>query len=472
MPKERKSGQIIIDGVKPLELVESEVVSEKEWTPEEDAMVEAVSDCIVRYVDTAERLANGKYKQIKEKIPEYLSTPGNSLVVICNDGVVIRYERKSSAERQRAATVIREDVSSVAAAFSQGMVFIATAETPQPPTDKFGMELKLGTYSPADGKSQEIMAWRVLIQAKLDTPPNTTAVGDKPRCLLSVRNHAEIQIGGLLAGKDQDPNKGTPFVTRTELRLPVGWDCIEVFPGLDAGSWNADSAPTWAEHDILGAALVANTKDASFGNLDPRAATRRFYASLLSRFKDLLDSEPDREQVLQSFLQENPIFLCPTHTRMWPKLPFGKAISDFVFCDANQDYTLVEIERSTLQLFRQDGHQSADLTHAQGQVSDWKRYLEDNLNTVQKELGLTGITSNPLGLVVIGRTKSLSPSDQRKLQIMARDAPRLRVMTYDDVYEQSKAVFENLLGPMWDPGGSTQIFYPVKAPGQILGGTV
>jgi hypothetical protein len=145
---------------------------------------------------------------------------------------------------------------------------------------------------------------------------------------------------------------------------------------------------------------------------------------------------------------------------MWPKLQLGATVTDFVFCDATQDYLLVELERSTLPLFRQDGHPTADLTHAQGQILDWKRYLEDNLQTVQRELGLAGITPNPNGLLVIGRSHTLHPRDRRKLQTMANESPKLRVMTYDDLYENAKAVFENLLGPLWDPGGATQIYYP------------
>ena len=227
--------------------------------------------------------------------------------------------------------------------------------------------------------------------------------------------------------------------------------------------WNADFAPLWAERDVLGAALIAHTKEAQLSNLDPRASARRQYASLLAQFKSLLDSNPDREQVLQEFLQANPMLLCPTHVRMWPKLPLGATITDFVFRDANHEYLLVEIERSTLQLFRQDGHATADLTHAHGQIVDWKRYLEDNLQTVQRELGLAGITPNPNGLLVIGRSCFLLPRDRRKLQTMASESSKLRVMTYDDVYENAKAVFENLLGPMWDTGGTTQIYYPPAA---------
>jgi hypothetical protein len=33
-------------------------------------------------------------------------------------------------------------------------------------------------------------------------------------------------------------------------------------------------------------------------------------------------------------------------------------------------------------------------------------------------------------------------------------------MTYDDVYESAKAVFESLLRPMWDFGCATQIYFP------------
>ena len=140
-------------------------------------------------------------------------------------------------------------------------------------------------------------------------------------------------------------------------------------------------------------------------------------------------------------------------------------MTDFVFCDATQEYLLVELERSTLPLFRQNGHPTAELTHAHGQIVDWKRYLEDNLQTVQRELGLTGITPSPNALLVIGRSHSLQLKDRRKLQTMASDSPKLRIMTYDDVYENAKAVFENMLGPLWDPGGATQVYYPTNRVG-------
>ncbi len=291
-------------------------------------------------------------------------------------------------------------------------------------------------------------------------PQQLVQPGAKPYCLLSVRNRLDLEIHGELSAEGDEKALGQPFIARSTMRLIAGWECIEVFPGLELDAWKVDFAPLWAEHDLLGAVLIAQTHDAQLSNLDPRASARRQYASLLAEFKGLLDSNPGREQILQVFLQSNPVLLYPTHVRMWPKLPLGATITDFVFRDANQEYLLVELERSTLPLFRQDGHATADLTHAHGQIIDWKRYLEDNLQTVQRELGLTGITPNPSALLVMGRSQSLLPRDRRKLQTMTNESPKLRIMTYDDVYENAKAVLENLLGPIWDTGGSTQIYYP------------
>jgi len=105
-----------------------------------------------------------------------------------------------------------------------------------------------------------------------------------------------------------------------------------------------------------------------------------------------------REEELQVFLADHPQLLCTAYTRVWPKLALGSYNADFVFHEAAGDYLLVELERSTLRLFRSDGHQTAELTHAHGQVCNWKRYIEDNLSTVQRELGLTGLSSNPRSL--------------------------------------------------------------------------
>src|SRR5205814_431555 len=99
---------------------------------------------------------------------------------------------------------------------------------------------------------------------------------------------------------------------------------------------------------------------------------------------------------------------------------------DFLFREPTGDYLLVEIERSTLPLFRADGQQSSELTHALDQITNWKRYLEDNLRTVQDELGLQGISTSPMSLVVIGRSSSLTAGNRGKLITMASNSTRTK----------------------------------------------
>ena len=460
MSSERKRGKLILEGANPMTFVEHNDEPTVAWTPEQEATARAVSQAIKSYMKAMEALIGGKYEQLKDKIPEYMVSPGNLLMAICTDGIVIRYEKKSLDERKWATAVFPQGISHVAALLSQNLVHIESPEAPHPLNENFGVEFKLFVHSPSEGTSQDIVATRIWFQTKNTSPQQVEPPGAKPYCLLSVRNQLDIEIHGEMCSEGNSQAPRQPFIARSTMRLLAGWECIEVFPGLNLDVWKSEFAPLWAERDVLGAALIAQTKDSQLSNLDPRAETRRQYAALLAQFMTLLDSNPEREQTLQVFLQENPILLCPTHVRMWPKLPLGANITDFVFRDANQEYLLVELERSTLQLFRQDGHATAELTHAQGQIVDWKRYLEDNLQTVQRELGLVGITPNPNGLLVIGRARSLLPENRRKLQTMMNESPKLRIMTYDDVYESAKAVFENLLGPMWDSGGATQIYYP------------
>ena len=216
--------------------------------------------------------------------------------------------------------------------------------------------------------------------------------------------------------------------------------------------------------------MRAQCRDAELNSLDPNASARKHFSSLLNQFKALLDSNPDREEVLQQFLKDNPALLCPVHTKMWPKLALGAKKTDFVFQEATSDYLLVELERSTLPLFVKSGDPSKELNHAQRQVLDWKRYIEDNLSTVQRELGLSGISVNPKSLIVIGRSNSLSSDHRRMLVTLENNSPKLKIMTYDDVHQSAKTVIENLLGPLWDSGGSTQIYYLPKP--QVLPGSV
>jgi hypothetical protein len=249
------------------------------------------------------------------------------------------------------------------------------------------------------------------------------------------------------------------MVIRTVVDLPVVWSRFEVYPFLNAEQWKPELAWTWAEHDILASALAAQFRENSVQTLDPHAAARRELGALLKRFRDLIDSNPDREEALQQFLSANPRLLCPMYTGMWPKLALGNRKTDFVFRHGAGDYLLVELEKSAQRLFRKDGQPCEELNHARNQVTDWRRYLEDNLSTVQRELGLTRISVNPQSLIVIGRSSSLTDENRRKLAAMENESPKSKILTYDDIYDSAKTVIENILGPLNDGVGNTRVYY-------------
>jgi hypothetical protein len=463
-----KSGRITLKGAEPMEFTpEPDGGAPSGLSEETRQSLRLIGECFIAYLKATEKLVAGKYSGIAKFVPEYMAHPGNFMVALCPDGLVARFERKSSENEKRkwGSAYVPHGIAQTTLDLSQHLVMITgNGINPPDPSMELGVELRMGVYSPTGSLSRELMAARLLFQVEHPDPLPPSASPCKPYCLLSIRNQLSMEIHGDLVPVDGSSGPSQPFVSIGEFEIPVGWQCIEVYPSTDISGWKPEYAPLWAETDLLACAFIGQQAAAAEASIDPRASTRRKYAALLAEFKALLDSNPEREQTLQAFLQANPELLHPTKTQMWPKLAFGKHITDFVFRDAVNDYLLVELERSTLRLFKNDGHATTDLNHAHGQILDWKRYIEDNLATVQKELGLTGISSNAAGLIVIGRSSELDADTRRKLTTMANTMPKLRIMTYDDVYENAKAVLENFLGPMTDIGGTTRIYYPPAQP--------
>ena len=458
MPDNLKRGQLTLIGDNPMQLTEDIGEDTVALTPDQRDAVSLIGKTIRAYLDAARTLLSGKYSHLKGFAPEHLADPGNVIAATCAGGTVIRYEKKQESSKVFSAWMT-EDLRQVAAMLSQNL--IQCHPTPQfsSTVEVTGTEIKLFSVNQATNQTAEHLSFRIGFDVVVEPAQHPPLPPSKPFCLASVRNVLEIQLHGELVGEGEPFGQGQKFFSRTKLRLPVGWECFEIFPFTNLDHWKPEYAPTWAENDILAAVAALQFQESYFQSLDPQAAARKEYAALLKEFKTLLDSEPDREEALQSFLRDHPALLCPTKTKMWPKLQLGNKITDFVFCDATLDYLLVELEKSTHVLFRNDGHPRDELNVARGQITDWKRYLEDNLRTVQDELGLTGISANPRSLVVIGRSSTLSPENRRKLRAMENEQPKLRIMTYDDVYDNAKAVIENLLGPIWDAGGTTQIYY-------------
>lgn len=433
----------------------------RKFTQAQMLIFDQLGSTIKAYLEAAEELLNGKYSNLKEIAPLHLSSPGNVLIVCCDDGVIIRYEKKQGDSRIMVAWA-SEKLSKLAPQISENVVFCHDDKNFASSVNTAGAIVKFFMSDPKTGLTQDIVKSRIGFDVILSRPSKDAVSPNKPYRLLSVRNSFDFYIHGELIPENSSSGYNKHVLSRMTLNLPVGWECIEIYPFLNLDCWKPEFATFWAENDLLASVLSQQVHEQKFRELDPNVAARKQYRELFRAYKQLLDSNPEKEETLQIFLKENPALLCPTYKKSWPKLALGAKKTDFVFQEAAGDYLLVEIEKSTLPLFVKSGDTSRELNHACNQISDWRRYLEDNLSTVQQELGLNGISTNPKSLIVIGRSNSLTTENKRKLVTLENTSPRIKIMTYDDILENAKAAVENILGTIWETYGNTEVFYLSK----------
>ena len=246
------------------------------------------------------------------------------------------------------------------------------------------------------------------------------------------------------------------FIVHSRFKLKVGWEAFEIYPPIPDNYWKPEYARSLAELDLLAVLAQRNSMSAELNRLDGRAATRDYYAGLLSQFDELLSGA---EEPVHQFLKAHPELLCPTSEQSWSKLPFGDRVSDFVFKEPFNDYQLVEIEAPIRELFRKDGQQREELTHAINQVLDWIQYIGNNKQKVEADLGLVGISPNPRALIVIGRSQSLTDDNRRKLATIQAQHNKLRILTYDDLIASARANLEKMLGPLSLVAHNAEIYY-------------
>jgi Domain of unknown function (DUF4263) len=331
-----------------------------------------------------------------------------------------------------------------------------------------GPQLSLAKHDAQTGAVQEVLSGRLMVVANTKLPDDfkMPAPPARPLLLASISNELEFQLHGTVEPSaaptgPREVQRQESFVARSRITLPVGWRAIEVYPPLGDEYWKPEFAPLWAELDILATIAQRNLQDKEFKALDPRLETRKRYAALLAEFEALLQGP---EEPVHQFLKLHPELLNPTCEVHWSKLPFGDRVSDFVFREPPADYELVEIEAPIRELFRQDGQQRQELTHAINQTYDWIQYIADNKSKVEDELGLIGIAPHPRTLVVIGRSASLTQENRRKLVTLQAQQQHLRILTYDDVLERARACLERILGPMGLTGQNIEVYFYSGSP--------
>ena len=408
----------------------------------------------------ARNLLSGRFAGLRDFAPPHLREVCNAFVLRCTDGMVIRYDRSEDSKAVVRLAVVDEPLIQVVRRLSDGFVHVV-ADPATFVAGQDGPAISLNIGNPT-GHVREIVRLFPTIVVSATFPSEFVAPPPpaRPLCLAAVQPILDLDVEGVLlpadATRDSEVADSEHFIAHTPMRLPVGWEAIEVYPPQDAAYWDASRAAIWAELDILAAAAQANLKTQAYSALDGRGETRKQYANLLAEFESLLAGP---EEPVHQFIKKHPELLCPTAERTWSKMPFGDHISDFVFREATNDYLLVEIEAPLRELFRKDGQQRQEVTHAIKQTSDWVQFIEENKSTVESALGLSGISTNPRRLVVIGRSAGLTDENRRELVSIQNTQPKLRILTYDEVLAAARTNLERILGPLSLVGQNTQLYF-------------
>lgn len=162
------------------------------------------------------------------------------------------------------------------------------------------------------------------------------------------------------------------------------------------------------------------------------------FDSLLAEFEGLLGTA-NREEEVQSFLKSHPELFGAVQVIPKQKLA-DDFVTDFVLLNPlpqGPEYTLVEIESPSKNLFTKAGVQHSDLTQAKDQILNWRVWLNSNQAYLQKKLEHF---ATPRFLIVIGRDQDLTCENREKLRSMNGASTDETIRTYDDLLSMGKAL--------------------------------
>lgn len=446
-------GKLIVQAGKPLQFVAAE-----EDDSEVDETASRIGDTLTAYTRAGAELLTGRYLYLADSAPRHLRKRGDITVLNCKDGVIVRYDPPGEEKGRVRTAGMESTLAEMAPIISDRYLHLDKAPEEILPTECPQLNFAL---KDASGATRQSMTMAVVLIARSIVPDGfvQSRPPARPIPLVSVQDEIDLQLQGHSEDANPAPRavvENQRFVAHSRMRLPVAWLAIEIYPPLSADYWQPAATPVWAELDILAAAARRNLQLSELNALDSRVDARDFYEKLLDEFKGLLEGP---EEPVHQFLKSHPLLISPTCDRYWSKLPFGDRISDFVFREPYNEYELVELEAPIRAMFRSDGQQRQELTHAINQILDWLQYIEDNKEKVENELGLTGMSTSPRSLIVIGRSDTLNSGDRRKLVTIQNQIPRLRIITYDDLLDGARATIERILGPLGLRGQNARIYF-------------
>jgi Domain of unknown function (DUF4263) len=200
-----------------------------------------------------------------------------------------------------------------------------------------------------------------------------------------------------------------------------------------------------ASEEFLSPVEAEIVRNALAERLEEHELAGRALARLRSGVDELesLLSADVREADLQECLTRNPALFGAEYREIRPKHRLGAEFEmDYALVRVSGTVDLVEIERSSHRLFKQNGDPTAALIHAEQQVLDWLDWVDQNIAYARQQSPLL----RPTGFVIIGRAHDL-PADGRE-RLTRRNIAfegALQVLTYDDLLSRARHLVDLLV---------------------------
>ncbi|MFL6313731.1 MAG: Shedu immune nuclease family protein [Terriglobales bacterium] len=157
-----------------------------------------------------------------------------------------------------------------------------------------------------------------------------------------------------------------------------------------------------------------------------------------------LASSDVSEEMLQQFLEQNPIFFSMfAPIKIMVKKPIlAEYITDFAVLTSKKELVLVEIETASKSLLKRDGGISAPLQHALDQVRNWQRVFDDERSAALRAFGLESKDVAKIkGLVIAGRT----PESETHVKMLRFSSwTDIDLLTYDDLVSYVAGLAERI----------------------------
>lgn len=166
---------------------------------------------------------------------------------------------------------------------------------------------------------------------------------------------------------------------------------------------------------------------------------------VLDAFDALIRDDPDNEPAFQKFLTKHPQILDPLAIRVWPQPDlFGFRRPDYILQRADGTYLVIEIECPAKKLVTNGGQLTSEVTHAEQQVADYRRYLIKRFSEIEKHLP---DFQEPDCLVVVGLARTLNDAQRQALHDANNGRTFTRIVGFDWLLDRARTIAANIVQP-------------------------